>query len=343
MIFGQLSNRESLRDLIVATEAHSRKLYHLGMGRSVTLSNLSKANESRDFRIFEDFAMHMIEQARRRQKTDIFRLGGSIYAFDSTTIDLCLSVFPWAKFRRNKGGIKMHTLYDIEAQIPVFVHITPASTHDTKAMPAIPYEPGAYYIFDRGYNDFAALYTIDRIEVRFVLRARRNLKVKPVSWKRRLPVGVKSDAIVEFSVHKSSKSYPKKLRRVVWIDTETRTEYIFLTNDLGAPATTIAALYRNRWSIELFFKWIKQHLKLKRFWGTTENAVRIQIYCAIITYCLVANVRHNLGPERSIYETLQILGISLTDKTPLRDLFDKSNLNYLKEPDRSNEPNSFNF
>ena len=368
MMFGQLSSRESLRDLIVAMEAHSRKLYHLGMGRSVTRSNLAKANENRDYRIFEEFAYHMIDQARRRRKFDIFRLGGTVYAFDSTTIDLCLSVFWWAKFRRAKGGIKMHTLYDVEAQIPVFVHITTAATHDTKAMPAIPYEPGAYYIFDRGYNDFGSLYRIHLLDARFVLRAKRNLKARPLMWKRRLPTGVKSDAVVEFVIYKSSKDYPEKLRRVVWVDSETKTEYVFLTNDLESPAPTIAALYRNRWSIELFdfialflaaakrtssfcspclskkfFKWIKQHLKIKRFWGTTENAVRIQIYCAIITYCLITIVHHDLRLERSVYETLQILGISLTDKTPIRDLFDKSNLNYLKEPDGSGEPNLFNF
>ena len=342
MMFGQLSNRESLRDLVVAMEAHNRKLYHLGMGRSVTRSNLAKANEGRDYRIFEEFAFFIIDQARQRRKSNIFNLGGSIYAFDSTTIDLCLSVFWWAKFRKNKGGIKIHTLYDVETQIPAFVHITTASTHDTKAMPEIPYEPGAYYIFDRGYNDFGNLYRIHQIDAHFVVRAKRNLNVKPVSWKRRMPAGVKSDAIVEFVVYKSTKVYPERLRRVVWVDAETKIEYVFLTNDMAAPAMVIANLYRNRWSIELFFKWIKQHLKIKKFWGTTENAVRIQIYCAIITYCLVAIVQHDMQLERSVYEVLQILSISLTDKTPIKDLFDKSNLNYLKEPYGSCEPNLFN-
>jgi hypothetical protein len=343
MMFGQLSNRESLRDLVVAMEAHNGKLYHLGMGKSVTRSNLAKANESRDYQIFEEFALFMIDQARKKRKTDIFKLGSSVYAFDSTTIDLCLSVFWWAKFRKNKGGIKMHTLYDVETQIPAFVHITSASVHDTKAMSEIPYQRGAYYIFDRGYNDFGNLYRIHRIESHFVIRAKRNLNVKPLTWKRRLPAGVKSDAIVEFSVYKSSKVYPEKLRRVVYVDARTRTEYIFLTNDLKASALVIASLYRNRWSIELFFKWIKQHLKIKKFWGTSENAVRIQIYCAVITYCLVAIVQHDMKLERSVYEVLQILGISLTDKTPMRDLFNKSNFNYVKEPYGSGEPNLFNF
>jgi hypothetical protein len=343
MMFGQLSNRESLRDLIVAMEAHSGKLYHLGIGKSVTRSNLSKANEQRDYRIFEEFAFFMIEQARKKRQTEIFKLGGSVYAFDSTTIDLCLSVFEWAKFRTKKGGIKLHTLYDVETQIPAFVHITPAAVHDSKAMIEIPYEAGAHYIFDRGYNDFANLYKINLIEAHFVLRAKNNVRFKPRTWKRRLPKEVVSDAIGVFTVYKSAKDYPEELRKVVCIDPEDGTRYIFLTNNLTASSKTISLLYRNRWSVELFFKWIKQHLKIKKFWGTSENAVRIQIYCAIITYCLVAIIQHDMKLERSIYEILQILGISLTDKTHLRDLFDKSNTKNIKELDGSCEPNLFNF
>lgn len=325
MMFGQLTNRESLRDLIVAMEAHASKLYHLGIGKSVTRSNLSKANEQRDYRIFEDYATFMIAETRKRRIDKIFEVEGHVYAFDSTTIDLCLSVFEWAKFRKHKGGIKMHTLYDIEAQVPAFVHITPANVHDTKAMPKIPYEPGAHYVFDRGYNDYGNLYTIHRIGVYFVLRAKTNVRMSAKTWKRRLPANIKSDVVGNFSVYKSSKLYPEKLRKVVKQDPEDDSTYIFLTNNLTASSELIAEFYRNRWSVELFFKWIKQHLKIKKFWGTTENAVRIQIYCAIITYCLVAIVQHDMKLERSIYEVLQILGISLTDKTPLRDLFDKSN------------------
>lgn len=343
MIFGQLSHRESLRDLIVAMEAHSRKLYHPGIGKSVTRSNLSKANEIRDYRIFEEFAFFMIEQARKKRQTDIFKLEGSVYAFDSTIINLCLSVFEWAKFRPKKGGIKMHPLYDVETQIPAFVYITPAAVHDTKVMIEIPYEAEAHYIFDRGYNDFANLYKINLIEAHFVLRAKTNVRFKPRTWKRRLPDGVVSDAIGMFTVYKSAKDYPEELRKVVCIDPEDGTKYIFLTNNLTAPAETISLLYRNRWSVELFFKWIKQHLKIKKFWGTSENAVRIQIYCAIITYCLVAIIQHDMKLERSIYESLQILGISLTDKTHLRDLFDKANIKNIKEHDASREPNLFNF
>lgn len=341
MMFGQLSNRESLRDLIVATEAHSGKLYHLGMGKSVTRSNLAKANETRDYHIFEEFAFFMIEQARAKQKTDIFNLGGSVYAFDSTTIDLCLSVFDWAKFRKHKGGVKMHTLYDVEAQVPAFVHITTASVHDSKAMPEIPYEPGAHYIFDRGYNDFANLYKINLIEGFFVVRAKSNVRFKPRRWRRRLKNGIKSDSIGSFTVYKSSKDYPEELRKIVYVDPDDGRTYIFLTNNLDASAELICELYRNRWSVELFFKWIKEHLKIKKFWGTSENAVRIQIYCAIITYCLVAIVQHDMELQRSVYEVLQIVGISLTDKTHLCDLFDKSNFKNVNDLYGSSEPNLF--
>ena len=343
LMFGQLSNRESLRDLIVAMEAHAGKLYHLGIGKSVTRSNFSKANEQRDYRIFEEFAFYMIAEARKRRIQKIFELDGHVYAFDSTTIDLCLSVFEWAKFRKHKGGIKMHTLYDVEAQIPAFVHITEAKVHDSKAMPEIPYEKGAHYIFDRGYNDFGNLYTINRIGAFFVVRAKTNVRFKPETWKRRLPENVVSDAIGYFTVYKSSKDYPEKLRKGICIDPEDGTRYIFLTNNLTASAETITELYRNRWSVELFFKWIKQHLRIKKFWGTSENAVRIQIYCAIITYCLVAIVQHDMKLERSIYEVLQILGISLTDKTHLRDLFNKTKFQNDKERFGPNGPSLFNF
>ena len=343
MMFGQFSNREGLRDLIVALEAHWRKLYHLGMGKSVTRSNLSKANELRDYRIFEDFAYHLVAEARSKSTEKIFGFDGHVYAFDSTTIDLCLEVFEWAKFRKHKGGIKIHTLYDVEAQVPAFFHITTASTNDIKAMPEIPYEKGAYYIFDRGYNDFSNLFKIEQIEATFVVRAKKNLKFEQTSWKRRLPKNVLSDSTIEFTVYKSSKDYPIPLRRVVYYDEEQGRTFVFLTNNFVLPAPIIAELYRNRWSVELFFKWLKQHLKIKKFWGTSENAVRIQIYCAIITYCLVVIVKHDMKLERSVYEILQIVGISLTDKSNLRDLFDKSNINNVNERFGSSEPSLFNF
>lgn len=343
LMFGQLSNRESMRDLIIAIEAHHQKCYHLGLGKHVTRSNLGKANTNRDYRIFEEYAYYLVSEARRKRATDIFKLDGNVYAFDSTTISLCLNVFWWAKFRKHKGGIKMHTLYDVEAQVPAFVHITEAKVHDSKAMPEIPYENGAHYIFDRGYNDFGNLYTIHRIGAFFVVRAKTNVRFRPETWKRRLPPDVVSDSIGYFTVYKSAKDYLEKLRKVVCIDPEDGTRYIFLTNNLTASAKTIAELYRNRWSVELFFKWIKQHLRIKKFWGTSENAVRIQIYCTIITYCLVAIVHHDMKLERSIYEVLQILRISLTDKTSLHDLFDKSNFKNVNVLYGSSEPNLFNF
>lgn len=309
---------------------------------TVTRSNLGKANEQRDYHIFEDYAKFMIEQARKRRIDKIFEIEGHIYAFDSTTIDLCLSVFEWAKFRKHKGGVKMHTLYNVEAQVPAFVHITPANVHDTKAMPEIPYEPGSHYIFDRGYDDYANLYKIHLVGGFFALRAKTNVRIKARTWKRRLPKGVISDVTGNFCGYKSSKPYPEELRKIVYADDDS-TIYIFLTNNLTVKAELICELYRNRWSIELFFKWIKQHLKIKKFWGISENAVRIQIYCAIITYCLVEIVQHDMKLERSIYEVLQILGISLTDKTHLRDLFDKKNINEIKECYGSSEPNLFNF
>lgn len=343
MMFGQLAKSESLRDLIVALEAHWRKLYHLGMGKSVTRSNLSKTNEQRDYRIFEDYAYRLVDEARSVNTEKVFGLDGHIYAFDSTTIDLCLEVFEWAKFRKHKGGIKVHTLYDIEAQVPTFFHITPAATNDMKAMPEIPYQKSAYYIFDRGYNDFANLYKIEQIEATFVVRAKKSLKFKQISWKRRLPKNILSDSTICFVVYKSSKDYPLSLRRVVYYDEEQGREFVFLTNNFVLPALMVAELYRSRWQIELFFKWLKQHLKIKKFWGTSENAVRIQVYCAIITYCLVVIAKRRIKIERSVYEILQIIGISLTDKTNLRDLFDKSNINNVNERFGYSEPSLFNF
>lgn len=332
LMFGQLSNRESLRDLIVALEAHQSKCFHLGLGRKpIAKTTLATANQNRDYRIFEEFAFYMMEQARRNRAADIFKLGGKVYAFDSTTIPLCLSVFWWAKFRKKKGGIKVHVLYDLEAQVPAFYHITTASVHDSKAMPEIPYETGAYYIFDRGYNNFKELFRIQRMESFFVVRAKTNLQYKCVKWKRRMPKNILSDAEIELTVYNSRKDYPDNLRLVRYYDEEQDREFMFLTNAMDLTAQQIADLYKNRWQIELFFKWLKQHLKIKKFWGTTENAVRIQIAAAITAYCLVAIVQHDMKLKRSTYEVLQILSISLTDKTLLRELFDKTYSNDVKE------------
>lgn len=343
LMFGQLCNRESLRDLIVAIEAHSNKTYHLGLGRNVTKSNLAKANQNRDYKIFEEFAYYLVEEARKKRAVNIFKLDGNVYAFDSTTIDLCLNVFWWAKFRRHKGGIKMHTLYDIETQVPAFFHITNAKVHDSNAMDVIPYEAGSYYIFDRGYNDFKRLFKIETIESYFVIRAKKNLQFKSAKWKRRLPKNVLSDACIELTGYYPKMNYPQEMRLVRYWDEEQKREFMFLTNAMHLTSLQVAELYKNRWQVELFFKWIKQHLKIKKFWGTTENAVRIQIYAAISAFCLVAIVQHDVKLERSTYEVLQILSISLTDKTHLTDLFDKTKIKYDKDRCGSSEPNLFNF
>ena len=332
MMFGQLSNRESLRDLIVAFEAHRAKQYHLGLGhKPIAKTTFASANQNRDYRIFEDFAFYMMEQARKKRVTDIFKLKGNVYAFDSTTIPLCLSVFWWAKFRKKKGGIKAHVLYDLESQVPAFFHISTASVYDSKAMKEIPYESGSYYVFDRGYNAFKELFKIHQHESFFVVRAKNNLQYKCCKWRRRLPKNILTDAVIEFTEYNSYRKYPEKLRLVKFYDEGQGREFAFLTNAFHLTALEIANLYKNRWQIELFFKWLKQHLKIKKFWGTTENAVRIQISSAIIAYCLVAIVQHDLQLKRSTYEVLQILSISLMDKTPLVDLFERTDFNNVKE------------
>ena len=343
LMFGQLSNRESLRDLVIALDAHQSKCYHLGMGKNISRSSLARANQDRDYHIFEEYAYYLVNRARETRATNIFELGGNVYAFDSTTIDLCLSVFWWAKFRRRKGGIKVHTLYDVETQIPAFFHITEASVHDSKAMKEIPYESGSYYIFDRAYNNFKMLYKIHQIGAYFVIRAKTNLQYKTIKWKRRLPRNVLSDLTIGLTGFYPKQYYPGALRLVKYWDEQQEREFVFLTNATHISSLQVADLYRNRWQVELFFKWLKQHLKIKKFWGTTENAVRIQVYAAICTYCLVAIVQHDMKLDRSTYEVLQILSISLTDKTNLRELFSKTKFQYDKEQTDLNGPNLFNF
>ena len=254
MMFGQLSNRESLRDLIVAFEAHRAKQYHLGLGRKpIAKMTFASANQNRDYRIFEDFAFYMMEQARKKRVTDIFKLKGNVYAFDSTTIPLCLSVFWWAKFRKKKGGIKAHVLYALESQVPAFFHISTASVYDSKAMKEIPYESGSYYVFDRGYNAFKELFKIHQHESFFVVRAKKNLQYKCCKWRRRLPKNILTDAEIEFTEYNSYRKYPEKLRLVKFYDEEQGREFAFLTNAFHLTAPEIANLYKNRWQIELFF------------------------------------------------------------------------------------------
>ena len=332
MVFGQLTHRDSLRDLIIVLEAHRKKSYHLGLGKSVTRSNLSKANAKRNYRIFEEFAYHLIAIARKKRANEDFEIKGKVYAFDSSTIDLCLSVFWWATFRKKKAGIKLHTLYDIVTQIPAFIHITEATVNDMNAMDVIPYETGAYYIFDRGYVDYTRLYRITQYEAYFVIRAKSNLKFSRIySRKVEKSTGVLCDQIGKLSGSQTKKQYPDKIRRVKFYDAETKRTFVFLTNNMELTALQIALLYKNRWQVELFFKWIKQHLKIKSFWGTTENAVRIQIYAAIIAYCLVAIVGAELKIKHSTYEILQIVGLSLLDKTPINELLTNTDYNNVKE------------
>ena len=321
MMFGQLSNRESLRDLVLATQAHASKAFHLGFGKHVSKSTLADANGNRDYHIFEEFAYRVMSDAQKCRAVEIFKLGGKVYAFDSTTIDLCLSVFEWALFRKKKGGVKIHTLYDIETQVPTFFHITPARQHDTKAMDAIPYEESSFYIFDRAYNDFARLFTINGVGAYFVVRGRKNNDFK--------------DGQLTMS------KYPEKIRRIVYLDSESGKKFIFFTNALDISSLKVAELYHNRWQIELFFKWLKQHLKIKKFWGETENAVRIQIYTAITAYCMMAIVQKKMEVERSIYEMLQLVSVSLTDTVELKTLFSKPNCNIVNELDDSTEPTLF--
>jgi hypothetical protein len=334
MLFGQLSHRDSLRDLMTIVEAHSSKAYHLGFGRCVNLSTIARANASRDYRIFEEFAMYIVAYARRLRAGVEFEVKteSNVYAFDSSTISLCLSVFWWATYKRKAGAIKLHTLLDVKTQIPCFMLVTPASTNDIAAMEYIPYERGSFYIFDRGYNSFGDLYRIHRMEAYFVFRARDNLKFKRIYSRPCDKKSVKCDQIGVFTTGKSPSLYPEKLRRIRYYDADTDRQFVFLTNNLSLTANEIALLYKNRWQIELFFKWIKQHLKVKSFWGHTENAVKIQLYCAIIAYCMVAIAAKESKIDRPIYTILQIVGFSLHDKTPVKQLLTKTDYKYVKEP-----------
>ena len=347
LMFGQLSNRESLRDVVLATQAHAKKAFHLGFGKHASRSTLAAANTKRDYRIFEEFAYKVVAEARACRADDIFKLRGNVYAFDSTTIELCLETFKWALYRKNqgKGGIKVHTLYDIETSIPTFFHITEARVHDMNAMDVIPYEENSFYIFDRGYNDFKRLHNIESIGAYFVVRGKKNNDFRPTKWTRRFQPGsgILSDAIGYMDGQFTREKYPDKIRRIKYWDEENKREFIFFTNALDISPMMVAELYHQRWQIELFFKWLKQHLKIKKFWGNSENAVRIQIYSAVISYCIRAIVQKKMRAKRSVYEMLQIVSVSLTDTTPLRDLFGKPNYNIVNELDDYSEPTLFDF
>ena len=334
MIFGQLTARDSMRDLMLSLEAHNKKYYQLGLGKNVTRTNLGKANRNRDYRIYEEFAYVLIEEARRTVYKDDFevKVDGNVYAFDSTTIDLCLSVFWWAEFRKYKGGIKLHTLYDIKTSIPSLVLITSAKVHDVNMLDKLIYEAGSFYIMDKGYIDFTRLYNLHCNRAYFVTRAKDNMQFRRIySNKVDRSTGIIYDQIGKLVTYNSLKSYPEKLRRIKYYDAETDKVFIFITNNMELTALEIELLYKKRWQVELFFKWIKQHLRIKSFWGTTINAVKIQLYCAIITYCLVTIVGNKLKVDRSIYEILQILSFSLLDKSPVNEILNKSDYKNVKE------------
>ncbi len=324
MIFGQLSGRESLRDLLVTISAHSTKYYHLGLGKSVSRSNLADANEQRDYQIYEAFAYQMIAIGRGcviKENDFALAISGNVYAFDSSTIDLCLNVFWWAAFRKAKGAIKIHTLLDVKTNIPAFIHITEGSVHDVNALDVLTYEAGGFYIMDKAYVDFRRLFIIHQSKAFFVTRAKDNFNFKRIcSCKPDKLKGIICDQTVKLKGYKSLKLYPENLRRIKYFDTEQQRTFVFITNNFTQDASDIAMLYKYRWKVELFFKWIKQHLKIKSFWGTSINAVKTQVYIAVITYTLVAILKSKLKLNRSTYEILQILSASLFDKTHLKEL-----------------------
>jgi len=334
MVFGQLTSRESMRDLMMSLEAHKPKYYHLGFGSSISRRNLGTANERRNCKIFEEFAYVLIEEARKScyKKDFEIEVEGEVYALDSTTIDLCLSVFWWAEFRKHKGGIKLHTLYDVKTSIPSFFYISNAKVHDVNILDLIFYEPGSFYVVDKAYIDFKRLYKIHLNGSYFVTRAKDNMRFKRMYSK---PIdkntGVQCDQIGKLETYYAKKDYPDKIRRIKYFDQDNNRVFVFITNNFDLEPLEIAALYKKRWEVELFFKWLKQHLKIKSFWGVTHNAVKTQMYCAIIAYCLVAIVGYKLKVERTIYEILQILSISLLDKSSIREVLTKSEYNNVKE------------
>jgi hypothetical protein len=330
MMFGQLSNRESLSDLVLCLQTQRNKWYHLGIGNSISKSNLAYANEHRDWRIFADFAYLLIAKSRQsitpNDTHELFE-NHSIYAVDTTTIDLCLNVFWWAKFRKNKGAIRLHTVLDIKTEIPCFIHITDGKTHEVNVLDEIEFEANGFYIMDRGFIDYERLYSIHNQKAFFVTRAKTNMKCRRIySARVDKSTGVRYDQTIKLENVKSLHEYPEKFRRVKYYDAETDKTFIFLTNNIDLSALEIALLYKHRWKIELFFKWIKQHLKVKSFWGHSENAVRVQIYVAIITFITVAYMKHKLEIPLTQYQILQILSLTLLNKTPLNQLLSDPNL-----------------
>ena len=345
MAFAQLTYRESLRDIEVCLSAQSSKRYHMGFRQEIKRSTLADANETRNWRIHAEFAQHLIVQARKLYVGENlgFELESTAYALDSTTIDLCLSLFPWALFRTTKSAVKMHTLLDLRGNIPTFIHISDGKLGDVKILDVLVLEVGAIYLMDRGYLDFARLYRMHQALAFFVTRAKSNTKLRrsysaPVDRS----TGVICDQTVALTGITSRKDYPEHLRRIRFKDPETGKTLIFLTNNFALPATTICALYKSRWQVELFFKWIKQHLRIKKFYGTSENAVKSQIWIAVSVYVLVAIVKKRLNLDASLYTLLQIFSLTLFEKMPIQQAFAGSN--YIPEQEiASNQLNLFAF
>jgi hypothetical protein len=330
MAFAQLTYRESLRDIETCLRAHQAKLYHLGIRGNIARSTLADANESRDWRIYQDFAMSLIQTARKLYEADRFavELEQTVYALDTTTIDLCLSVFPWARFRRAKAAVRMHTLLDLRGNIPSFVHISDGKMHEVNVLDILVPEAGSFYIMDRGFTDFSRWFSLHQALAFFVIRGKSNLLFRRV-YSRAVDksTGLRCDQTIALTGLKASQDYPQHLRRIKFHDAEHDRDLVFLTNNFDLPALTIAQLYRCRWQVELFFKWIKQHLRIKRFYGTSENAVKTQIWIAISIYVLVAIVKKRLKIEASLYTILQILSLTLFEKTSLDQLVTKIECN----------------
>ncbi len=343
MAFAQLTYRESLRDIETCLRAQGAKLYHLGIRGRIARSTLADANETRDWRIYQDFALSLIQTARKLYAGDSFglELKQTVYALDSTTIDLCLALFPWARFRKHKGAVKLHTLIDLRGNIPTFIHISDGKLHDVNVLDQIPFEAGSFYVMDRGYIDFARLYRLHQAQAFYVIRAKSNLQYRRLYSR---PVdkttGLRCDQTIGLTGTQSSQDYPAHLRRVKFYDAKHDRLLVFLTNNFDLPALTIAELYRCRWQVELFFKWIKQHLRIKRFFGTSENAVKTQVWIAIAVYVLVAIVKKRMNADASLYTILQIYSLTLFEKTPMNQLLSFTGEND-KETHDANQLNLF--
>jgi hypothetical protein len=338
MGFGQLTYRESLRDTVDCLCARPDLLYHMGFRGAIRRSTLADANESRDWRIYATLAQQLIRRARRLYEGEPLAvdLDATVYALDSTTIDLCLSVFPWARFRRTKAAIKLHTLLDLRGPIPTFIHISDGKLHDVNALDEVPVEAGSFYVMDRGYLDFARLHVLHQQGAFFVIRAKRSLRYARVhSLQVDASTGVRSDQIISLTVFYSHQGYPDRLRRVRFFDEETARFFVYLTNNFALPAQTIALLYKSRWQVELFFKWIKQHLRIKSFFGTSANAVKTQVWIAICIYVLVAILKKQLDLPGSLHKILQVLSVNAFEKVPLRELLMQTNTQFQDDDNRN--------